>query len=455
MSKVQAKGIRDRGYYGNPTKQFKPGELVDFLVQQHDAKRAGPHKDIRFGDKTRGMHSWATKKELPEAGGLIAIHHQPVHSHSYNKFEGTIGPGYGAGTVKKVVDGKILITKTNPDEIHFTTADKQDSTRYAVIRTGNDDYEWLLTRPNNISSTGAEKLKQKNIEPSDIDKVLHHLRTTDSVSPKIDGALNFIQLRKNQPEIVSHRHSKRTGTPIIHTERFFGYRPEIKDLPKDMKDSVLLSEVYGVSRGKVIPAQALGGILNSTIENSLKAQKDKGIDLQAMVFDIAQKGDEKIDPEVTPYSDRVKMIEEILKHLPEGKFHLPESVKGTEASRKLLTSIGRGQHKHTREGIVVTPELGQSSKIKLTGEADVYVRDIFPGQGKYSNIGAGGFKYSLTPHGKVVGKVGTGISDELRKQMFKNQEDYIGRVARIRSQGQYKETGAFRAPALLSLHEDY
>ena len=43
----------------------------------------------------------------------------------------------------------------------------------------------------------------------------------------------------------------------------------------------------------------------------------------------------------------------------------------------------------------------------------------------------GGFEYSYSPTGKVVGRVGTGLSDDLRSDMAANPERYLGRVAMV------------------------
>jgi ATP-dependent DNA ligase len=106
----------------------------------------------------------------------------------------------------------------------------------------------------------------------------------------------------------------------------------------------------------------------------------------------------------------------------------------------------------TSEGIVIHTR-DKPLKVKIRPEADVYIREIFRGDGKYKDS-AGGFYYSLTPDGPIVGKVGTGLSDELRKDMFENPKEYIGRVARIAHQGQFA-SGSYRAPSLIALHEDY
>ena len=454
MSK-SAKGIPSRSYYGDISKDFHTGDIVDYVIQRHKANRAGTHYDLRAGTKETGLHSWVTRKELPEPGGRLQLHHQPVHSYKYKDFQGSIPAGYGAGTVAKVSDGKLLITKADKKQLHFTTADNKPERRYAIINTGNDAYEWLLTRPNNLSHPGVGKPKMKSVEPESIDDYLSKLKGDEIVQPKIDGALNYIHIFKNKPEMLSHRTSKETGLPIVHTERFFGGRPELKDIPTQYKDSVILAEVYGERKGKVIPPQELGGILNSTIHNSLNDQKKNGVKLKAMLFDIARVGHKSIDTSKVPYEERYKMLEEILKYLPKGKFELPETARGSKDAKFLLSRIRSGHHGKTSEGLVIHHQSGPATKVKLTNEHDVYARDVFPGQGKYRNIGAGGIKYSLTPEGPIVGKVGTGMSDELRRALFKTPEDYLGRVARIRSQGQFKETGAYRAPSLLAFHEDF
>jgi hypothetical protein len=78
-----ALGIPDRQAYGDLSK-VKPGELLDYIVQHHQARRAGPHYDVRFGTPETGLYSWAVRKGLPGPGGKhpggkhLAVQ-QPVH----------------------------------------------------------------------------------------------------------------------------------------------------------------------------------------------------------------------------------------------------------------------------------------------------------------------------------------------------------------------------------------
>jgi hypothetical protein len=84
----------------------------------------------------------------------------------------------------------------------------------------------------------------------------------------------------------------------------------------------------------------------------------------------------------------------------------------------------------------------------------VLIKNVVEGMGKYQGVGAGGFDYALPEApDKVVGRVGTGFTDDLRQQMWQSPGDFVGRTARIHAQQQFP-SGAYRAPALLGLHED-
>ena len=124
-----------------------------------------------------------------------------------------------------------------------------------------------------------------------------------------------------------------------------------------------------------------------------------------------------------------------------------------ESALALWKRITGGKHPLTREGVVIHSPTGKPQKIKQHEEHDVHVREIVPGLGKYKGVGAGAFRYSHAPEGPVVGEVGTGLSDELRRAMHADPAAFIGRVARVKAQEQFP-SGALRAPALLALHED-
>jgi hypothetical protein len=205
---------------------------------------------------------------------------------------------------------------------------------------------------------------------------------------------------------------------------------------------------------EVLGPQELGGLLNSTIARALEEKRKRDVQLRIMLYDIQQHGKKHVDWRATPRAERRKLLEEVVKHLPPEVFHLSEEANTSEAAKQLWEKVKAEQHPLTREGIVVWPHTGRPLKAKLFDDYDVHISNVFPGEGKYQGVGAGGFEYSLKPGGPIIGRVGTGFSDETRRDLLANPSNYIGRVAKIRSQEQFP-TGAFRAPAFLALHEDY
>lgn len=454
MEKEAIRGLPDRTQFGN-TSDLPTDSIVDLFVQRHKAQRAGEHYDLRIGNPQTGLYSWATKPpRLPAPGEKRFMRQQPIHSHRYGSFSGTIGSGYGKGEVRKEQQERILITKATPTKIEYTIASRGVPERYVLMKPNNwKEREWLLMNVTPTKKVPYDKVKYKKIPAEAVEKYIDQMQTGTSAQAKLDGASSLIKLMKGGAEVLSYRVHKDTGHPIVHTERMFGTRPKL-DIPKKYQGTVLKGELYGQKGDKVIPPQQLGGLLHNTIEHSLQNQRNEGIEIKNMLYDIQQLGNKHLDQAEVPYAERRKLLEEVLPYLPADKFHLAEEVHTPEAAKAMWRQIVEGTHPLTREGIVFHPPVGRPVKAKPLEESDVYITSIFPGTGRLRGTGAGGFEYALEPGGLAVGKVGTGLSDVLRQQMWKNPNDFIGRVARIHSQEQHP-SGAWRAPALLALHEDY
>jgi len=454
---VAIPGIPDIKNMGDLSK-VRAGQLLDFVIQKHNARRAGEHFDIRFGDPAMGAFSWATRKELPDAKKKISIYRQPLHHHGYMPFEGALRGGYGAGTVRTHRKGKILITKATPDKISFTMAGQRHPERFALIKPRSfKDKAWLLVNTTPVEVTPYNKVHYTKIPQEQVEDVLAKLKPGASVQAKIDGAASLTRLLENGVEIMSYRVAKETGRPLVHTERILHGRPELQ-IPKELVGTVLKGEIYGTrtpaQTGRLtIPPQELGGILNATVANSIAKQRDQRVKLKQMLYDIQQLGKEPIAKE-TPYAERLAMLRKVLSHLPEDVFHAPEEATTPEGAKSLWREIAEGRHPLTEEGIVIHDPPGKPKKIKLLDEHDVWITGVFPGEGKYRDTGAGGFTYSRGPDGPTIGRVGTGLSDELRRELQTDPDAFIGRMARIKSQGAFP-SGALRAPALHALHEDY
>jgi len=452
------RGIPNRKDFGDLSK-LNAGELIDLIIQKHDARRAGLHRDLRIGDKDRGLYSWAMRAEdLPPPGKKVLGNQTPVHAHAYGAFQGTLGPGYGQGTVRTQRKGRILVTHASPTQIEFTTADTGTPERYVLFKPGGKfgERQWLLMNNTPTKPPDIEKPHFKAIAAEEVEPFIEQMQQGSTYQAKVDGAHSLIKLMKGGVEVTSYRTSRKTGGPITHTERVFGGRPKV-DYPKALEGSVLRGEVYGADeKGKAIPVQETGGLLNSGIERSLQTQKARGQQLHGAIFDVARFGKKDIDMATVPYAERRDMVEQLLPYIPKNnnQFYMLPQETTPEGGKKLWHQITSGKHDVTHEGLVAYPPVGMPVKAKPFTEHDVHLTGVFPGEGKYRGRGIGGFNYALKPGGDPVGKVGTGLSDELRMHAFKHPDEYTGRVARISAQDQHT-SGAFRVPSFLALHQDY
>ena len=492
-----ATGILDRRNYGD-LQQLQPGELISLFRQQHDSQRAGLHEDYRIGRPDTGLFSWATKKELPPPGKRIAFFRQPLHDFGYGSFEGQL-KGYGAGTVRSKEKGQVLVTGAGPDKVEFTTANQRYPQRYTLLHPQQyGDKTWLLSNVTPQGPVDYNKVHMSSIPRDRVESALQQLPPGSSVQPKLDGAATLTKLLRNGVEVTSYRVGA-NGRPLVHTERIFHNRPKL-EIPPELVNTVLKGELHGLqgatcdeaggdaaaaenstgetqqgglpaegaaggslSAGnplpgrpaqRVIEPQDLGGLLNSTLANSIAEQQRRKIKLQVMLYGIQQYGNQAIDPNVVPYGERLAMIRKVLEHLPAEHFFTPQEATTPEAAVQLWREIEAGQHPLTREGVVIHPATGRPQKGKLTEDQDVHITGMFPGEGRLAGTHAGGFTYATAPGGPEVGRVGTGLTDRIRQDMLQHPEQYIGRVARVRSQGPFA-SGALRAPSFLALHEDY
>jgi len=124
-----------------------------FILQLHDAQRAGQHYDLRLqiprGNK---LASWAlTKAKIPKVSGdkVLAIRTED-HNKSWLKFQGKIPEGsYGAGDVKIEQKGQaeVLLWK-NDRIITFIVSGSPMNGKYTLIKfkTKQNKDSWLLVK---------------------------------------------------------------------------------------------------------------------------------------------------------------------------------------------------------------------------------------------------------------------------------------------------------------------
>lgn len=428
-------------------------------VQDHEAARAGRHYDLRLVDPDAGKaHSWAIPKaRLPEPGEkLLAVQtftHTPEYAlHFGDKKPEVIPEGYGKGRVRIAVKAPVDIIEANNDKVRFNLYEGKQNNEYVLRRTREN--KWLLQ---NVTITKAttnvpqSKPTYKETEPDKVDV------TNDDqlMMAKVDGAHNTIQLNAGQPvRIFSYRPTERDTGIIEHTHRFL---PGLTSrVPDHLDGLVLRGELFAADphTGRAREAVETGAVLNSGVWKSRDTQTHSP--LRAVVFDVARRNGK--DVESVPYQEKLDILKRVNEALP--FLELPPMAGTAKEKIQLLERIRSGREPITSEGVVMWPlGGGPPVKAKFRPDHDVYVREVFPEGGKREGL-AGGFTYSWTPRGKIVGRVGTGITHDLKQDMLAHPEKYIGRVARVRALGLYtdkdnpKKPGALRAPSFSAWHLD-
>jgi ATP-dependent DNA ligase len=411
-------------------------------------------------------------KGLPEPGMGNRYHlaiQQSDHTIPYMDFEGEIERGYGKGKVKLDVRQQADVYHADPNKLRFNLYDSLGPQEFTLRRVGDREFNALI-------SQGAVHKKQ------DQDKVwaLHNKTRTQEkmklplnrppyrskkpgaaqkffddpnniVMPKLDGAHTLIHLEKGQvPRVISYREpkKKRPGGVIEHTHKV----PSVlkKKVPAGLGGLVLRGETIGMKRsGRPVTGEETGGLLNSSVWRSRKDQRRKGIELKQFIFDVARyRGRDATD---LPYKKKLEILGQVEKEIP--ALRIPPIARTGGEAAQLLKRIGAGKEKLTTEGVVIWPlEGGRPIRVKFRDDHDVYVREIFPEEGKRGRM-AGGFTYSHTPTGPIVGKVGTGMKHALKRQMIEDPESYIGRVAKVSAERKTK-TGALTKPSFEEWHLD-
>jgi len=439
----------------------KPQDWM-YSIQRHKAQRAGEHVDLRLVDpKTEQAHSWAIPSaKLPEPGKSVMAIRQPTHTMEYalnfgRGKERKIEKGYGAGTVK--------IEDISPIEVfHSTPDDTGTLMRFNIYRgTHPEEYAVISTKkgPDRLVNKTLTKERLKHLpigaKPSLKEIDINQVDINDEsqvMLPKLDGAHGLIDLQKPEriPRIFSYREAKRAPTGVIeHTHKI----PEALALrtPKNLKGTVLRAEIIGVDRkGKSIPASEVGGLLNASVVTSRKKQQKDKVKLRPVAFDIVKYKNRLVNH--LPFPERYALLKEIEK---ETKLHIADMASTSLEKQKLLDQINSKRYPLTREGVILQDiaKAGKATKAKHTIDHDVHVREIFPAISKSGDKldRAGGFSYSWTPRGKIVGRVGTGFEHTLARDMLQNPDKYKGRVAKVVAEQKY-ESGALGKPRFNEWH---
>jgi hypothetical protein len=442
-----APGIKQKGLMHEIREVEKP-EFWEYVLQKHLAKKRGKHYDLRLGDPETGHgHSFALPGKLPKPGEYIDIPRTETHSLDYFDYEGKIPQGYGAGTVSTEDRGKVEIYKTSPGRISFLKHKGSDTERFTLVGDP-DSSKWRLL--NHTPTRKKYNLPTKKIPVKEMKKPVWGEGYT--MTPKLSGAHSVVDLPGSGKlvNVYSYRVSKKhPGLPIDHTFKFKDYYKN--RVPAGLGGTRIRGEIVGYKPSgeiKLIAEQELGGILNSSPLKSRQKQKDLNAKLMIYLYNIDKYRGRDVSNKSPEEKDR--LLKEVASKLPKNTFKLVVPVKDSIKQGELYRAIKEKQHHLTDEGVVIRDETtGKLWKLKNRPDFDVYVRDIYQAKDVRGNLKneAGGFKYSYSPNGEIIGNVGTGLKNYERLDMWQSPEKYIGRVAKVTSAKKTKATGALSQPS--------
>lgn len=419
------------------------------------------HIDLRLVDPEGLAHSWAIPaNKLPVPGERVLGVPQPTHTKEYAARKGKfkIPKGYGKGTV--VSSGLVpveVVRSAGSDKYH------QGLLRFNVYggsKDGVQEYNIVETPKgsllHNVTSTATSGVRGVGGMPIPLYKPDYKEKSADTISfgedreihqAKLDGAHCTFHLRGDRPiKVFSHRPTERSAGVLEHTHKLPDYR-NLTATP-DLTKTVLRGELVAVDKktGKALPAEHTGGMLNATVWTSRDKQKELGAELRPYIFDVVYYKGKSM--EKSPYEEKLRVLREINSKV--SRLQLPPTAETPAEKLNLFSKIQAGEHPLTNEGVVVwKKDEHQPTKVKFRPDLDVEVVGITPGKGKHE--GRIGALQVRLPGKDAITNVGTGFSDQLRADIAKNPDAFIGRVAKVTAQ-QVFPSGRLRGPAFVDFH---
>jgi len=119
-----------------------------FVVQLHDAERAGKHFDLRleaYDSESRQcvLISWATRKLDQLMSGKVSrvgLFRTEDHELKWLTFKGEIREGYGKGIVKILDRGQFEVIEDNQNVLAVKFSGEVLSGSYAFVKLSNENF---------------------------------------------------------------------------------------------------------------------------------------------------------------------------------------------------------------------------------------------------------------------------------------------------------------------------
>jgi DNA ligase-1 len=233
-----------------------------------------------------------------------------------------------------------------------------------------------------------------------------------------------------QPKLDGYRCIYKNGAMYSRKGKPFGNENLAKYFNKlfEVEDSVLDGELYceGVNFNKL---QTILNTYDTPLPNTLKF----------VIYDCVPVKDWEAQSCKKPYSERIRNVREVVNAIADYKKVIDIANDEVEDSKEAIT-LYKEYLKKKYEGAMikaidgmyrwkrVTLRSGEMLKLKPFKTEDLEIVDVFEGEGKFSGT-LGGIIVS-GPHITTT-SVGSGFSDAIREEVWKNKSKYIGKTAEI------------------------
>lgn len=428
------RSLRDAAKTPEPVPRDSPAERGEgplFVIQEHQASSL--HYDTRL-EHDGVLVSWAVPKAPPLKQGTQRLAVQTEdHPIEYAAFEGTIPKGeYGGGQVSIWDSGTVDIEKWEEGKVVFTLHGQPDgglggrSRRYALIRTGDDDKQWLMRlmkrQPKKSAPQESANKHTSAEEPLELPSpMLATLGKPADIRGKgwtFEGKWDGYRVL-SAVDATGVTLRSRSGKDL--TDAF----PELAELADVIPDGAVLDgEVVALNSSSRPDFGLLQKRGRLTKKREIE-QAAKRTPVHYMLFDVLHTA-EHGDLTEEPYSERRKILEELV---DEGQHVQVPGDLGDSLDEALEVS-----EQLKLEGVlckrtdsVYLPGLRSEDwvKIKHENHADVRIIGWRQGNGSRRNT-FGSLLLAMPDEGgdlSYAGRVGTGFSDadlkDLRTQLEK------------------------------------
>lgn len=483
---------------------MKPGEyyFVDYVLEEHDADVVGLHYDLRWRHPTLGIVDAVAipRAALPEVGKPVGAYKSDAKHGRHNLKNIPYAPtGYGAGRTKTLQEGRAMIW-VDPESHHLhMVTDKNEAFAFVKAKNAKQD-EWLLVRLSDSPVNGKPvKHRERKMNIRDISKnpeKLPLLMNNGYAEVKYDGAMYWLVRDKTgRLALISRRPAHKNNEPIPLDDGYVGidriyWVPEVYNLDEEIipRDSAVQVEVLSQGRGQYDTSHGrTAALLNMGAASSIEQQQKDGPLIVKLLK--VEKWDGQDAP--TDIFEERKLREEIGRN-SKGALHVPAARFTASGASSLLERERRAG----REGIMVKTPDGEY-KLKNKQTWDYKLSGIYPVDplNRASNVrsrkeinstrnpgskwlsegvpqGAGGIEY--TTESGSIGEAGSGLTDEMRRDLWNNPEKYLGEdnvvmvdgvyrakdpskvpyYVEVTGMSRHRKTGVVRAPVVERLRDD-